>query len=147
MSRDEEATSELKRSRASYGAVVLGGTFDRLHDGHRCLLKASANFAKDRIVVGVCTGPMLVKKEFTNLIEPLETRIKAVEDYIKSIKPGLNVHVEAITDPYGPSIVDEKLNAIIVRRLVLVGDGDGDAGVLYEEFLVRVFKESFPVYL
>ncbi|CAM0905528.1 unnamed protein product [Alopecurus aequalis] len=98
----------------SYGSVVLGGTFDRLHDGHRRLLKASADLARDRIVVGVCTGPMLAKKEYAELIEPVEKRIKAVEDYIKSIKPELIVQVEPIEDPYGPSIIDDKLDAIIV---------------------------------
>ncbi|KAL0343274.1 UNVERIFIED_CONTAM: Phosphopantetheine adenylyltransferase [Sesamum angustifolium] len=47
----------------SYDAVVLGGTFDRLHDGHRQFLKAAAVLARDRVLVGVCDGPMLTKKQ------------------------------------------------------------------------------------
>ncbi|KAF8390947.1 hypothetical protein HHK36_023247 [Tetracentron sinense] len=91
----------------SYGAVVLGGTFDRLHDGHRHLLKAASEFAKNRIVVGVCAGPMLVKKELPHLIEPVETRMKAVVDYIKTIilffgSPDLHPEILLDTTPITP---------------------------------------------
>ncbi|KAL0378151.1 UNVERIFIED_CONTAM: syntaxin [Sesamum radiatum] len=85
----------------SYGAVVLGGTFDRLHDGHRQFLKAAAALARDRVLVGVCDGPMLTKKQF--------------------VKPELIVQVEPIVDPYGPSIVDDKLEAIVVSKETLPG--------------------------
>ncbi|GLJ46889.1 hypothetical protein SUGI_0989010 [Cryptomeria japonica] len=105
----------------SYDAVVLGGTFDRLHDGHRRLLKAAAELTRGRVVVGVCTGPMLANKELAHLIEPVEKRIGAVERYIKSIKPELQVHVEPITDPYGPSIVDSDLDAIVVSKETFAG--------------------------
>ncbi|XP_024960391.1 phosphopantetheine adenylyltransferase-like [Cynara cardunculus var. scolymus] len=105
----------------SYEAVVLGGTFDRLHDGHRLFLKAAVELARDRIVVGILDGPMLSKKQFAHLIMPIEQRRKTVEDYIKSIKPNLAVQVIHITDPYGPAIVDKDLEAIVVSQETLPG--------------------------
>ncbi|KAJ7568955.1 hypothetical protein O6H91_01G054400 [Diphasiastrum complanatum] len=104
-----------------YRAVVLGGTFDRLHAGHKLLLKTAADLARERVVIGISTGPMLDNKDLSHLIEPLEHRSQAVKDFIKTLKPHLEVQIEPITDPYGPSIVDAELEAIVVSKETLAG--------------------------
>lgn len=44
---------------ARHFGVVLGGTFDRLHNGHKLLLSASALLSNSQFTCGVTDGPML----------------------------------------------------------------------------------------
>lgn len=44
--------------------VVLGGTFDRIHVGHKMLLSEAALRAKERVVVGVTDAKMLKGSKF-----------------------------------------------------------------------------------
>lgn len=50
-----------------FKTVCLGGTFDRLHNGHKVLLSEAALRASEKLIVGVTDGPMLKSKEIVNL--------------------------------------------------------------------------------
>lgn len=66
----DNAISSLKLSSTSpsildelkYNSVVLGGTFDRLHVGHKILLSEAALRAQKRLVVGVTDVNMITSK-------------------------------------------------------------------------------------
>ncbi|XP_030841071.1 bifunctional coenzyme A synthase-like isoform X1 [Strongylocentrotus purpuratus] len=102
----------------TYRHVCLGGTFDRLHAGHKILLSDSALRATEKITVGVTDGPMLENKTLMELILPLAERLEGVTQFIQDVKPCL-LHSEAvvpITDPFGPSIVVPDIDCIVVSE-------------------------------
>nr|XP_006818858.1 PREDICTED: bifunctional coenzyme A synthase-like [Saccoglossus kowalevskii] len=102
----------------SYGSIVLGGTFDRLHNGHKILLSVSCLLAEERITVGVTDGKMNCKKTVCELICPIEERISDVVGFIRDIKPSVlrDQSVVPIIDPFGPSIVDPDMQCIVVSE-------------------------------
>ena len=54
---------------------MLGGTFDHLHNGHKLLLSQALLSSDSRILIGVTTDKLLIKKAYAEFIEPFTIRI------------------------------------------------------------------------
>ncbi|KAM7370727.1 hypothetical protein PAMP_010252 [Pampus punctatissimus] len=100
----------------TYGDVVVGGTFDRLHGAHKTLLNISCLLANRRFLIGVCDQAMLKKKVLKELIQPYSLRVQRLQEFLQDIKPSLQVEVVPLDDPYGVSVVDPLLQCIVVSE-------------------------------
>lgn len=78
--------------------VCVGGTFDRLHAGHRLLLSATVAVCDKTIFVGITADVLLAKKKNRELLEPYGVRKGCVEDFIRAMNPNLKVAVGVLDD-------------------------------------------------
>jgi pantetheine-phosphate adenylyltransferase len=101
--------------------VAVGGTFDHIHAGHKILLTMTALLATCSMVVGVTDDIMLIKKKHKELINPINERIQQVQEYLNNVKRGLTYDVVPINDPYGPTITDPTIDALVVSKETLKG--------------------------
>jgi phosphopantetheine adenylyltransferase len=62
--------------------VALGGTFDHLHAAHKLLLQLALFLATRKLIVGVMADKTLASKSNARLVEPIERRIGAVEEFL-----------------------------------------------------------------
>ncbi|CAN7996856.1 unnamed protein product [Ixodes hexagonus] len=113
-----------------YESVCLGGTFDRLHLGHKVLLSEAVLHASGKVVVGVTDGDMLKGKWFCGvlagkllweLIEPLYVRVQALLEFLQEVDTTVHYDVRPIYDPYGPTIVDRQLECLYVSEETMKG--------------------------
>ena len=72
-------------AKSLYSHVVLGGTFDRLHRGHKILLSTALLRCDTRLTVGVTSAALLARKTLPELIQPVEDRMREVEDFISQV--------------------------------------------------------------
>ncbi|XP_066538696.1 bifunctional coenzyme A synthase [Hoplias malabaricus] len=100
----------------TYGDVVVGGTFDRLHGAHRTLLNICCLMASERFVIGVCDNELLKNKVLKELIEPYTQRVQKLQEFLNDVKPSLQYEIVPLSDPFGPSITDSQLQCIVVSE-------------------------------
>ncbi|KAJ5090611.1 hypothetical protein N7532_009295 [Penicillium argentinense] len=135
-------------------SVIVGGTFDHLHLGHKLLLTALAltleppnSEDKDQprlLAVGVTGDALLVNKKYAEFLESWEDRfqntaafLRAIMDIsgnttprldrttapgpngnfvVMTVQPNLAFKLTEIWDPYGPTITEENISAIVVSK-------------------------------
>lgn len=112
----------------TYDHVVVGGTFDRFHNGHRLLLSQCCLICDKELLVGITDKDMNNKKVLKELIQPLELREASVRDFVMDIKPGLSLDPVPIVDVYGPTVVRPKLDCLVVSKETARGASAVNAG-------------------
>lgn len=104
-----------------FKTVVLGGTFDNIHNGHKVLFNAAVKLCNERLIVGVTDTNMIKSKVLWELIRPVDERVKTVQDYLKSVNPALRYDVVPIRDLYGPTIEEKEMDCIVVSKETVRG--------------------------
>jgi pantetheine-phosphate adenylyltransferase len=92
--------------------VVVGGTFEYLHDGHKAILSKAFEVG-DRVLVGITSDQMQLRKDSTG-VPPLKDRRAVLEKWLTSTGLKKGAEVVVISDPFGPALDDSELEAIIV---------------------------------
>ncbi|OAD58542.1 Bifunctional coenzyme A synthase [Eufriesea mexicana] len=100
----------------TYKKVVVGGTFDRIHNGHKIILSEAVLRCTEKLLVGVTDTNMLSGKLLWELIEPCNTRISNIKDFLEDIDATLTYDIVAINDIYGPTKYDPTLELLIVSE-------------------------------
>lgn len=102
--------------------VALGGTFDRLHNGHRKLLSIGCVTCTENLVVGVMGDSLLKNKLNSDAIQSFSKREKSVYEYVCAVKPDLpKVSIVELSDPFGPALSDPTVEAIVVSSETISG--------------------------
>ncbi|TVY91928.1 Uncharacterized protein LAWI1_G002461 [Lachnellula willkommii] len=152
---DLEAIRPSPNSSMVHSAVIVGGTFDHLHAGHKLLLTATALLLQPvnkasgtsrRLIVGITGDELLKNKKYAEYMKSWKQRQEDVVDFLLSIlsftrsprdealqtfsfdEPvpnGRAIHTKLnassitiecveIQDPFGPTITDESVTALVV---------------------------------
>ncbi len=90
--------------------VVIGGTFDLLHKGHRELIKKGFGFGD--VIIGL-TSDEMAKEMKKREVEIFEERKNNLENFAKN-ELGKNLEVRKIEDKISFAADDEELGYIIV---------------------------------
>ena len=104
-----KAIFNYQLSTINYQHVVLGGTFDRFHLGHKALIKKAFEIGK-KVTIGIATEELYKNKFLSETIESFEVRKKSVEKFIK------NANIISFSDIYGITLKEKNIDAIVVSK-------------------------------
>lgn len=121
-SREASSASAAPTS-LRFARTALGGTFDRLHAGHRLMLAAAALVTSGSVFVGVTGDKLLANKRHRELLQGYAEREQAAASFLQRVRPGLQVETGPLLDPAEPTraALDHQMEALVVSRETVPG--------------------------
>ncbi|MEM2815758.1 MAG: phosphopantetheine adenylyltransferase [Candidatus Bathyarchaeia archaeon] len=98
-----------------FNVVVVGGTFDELHKGHRRLLMKAFEVG-DQVLIGLCTDEFVKQMNKPHITASYTERLAELKDFL--IKQGFinRARIIPLSDPYGVTLSGGCVEAIVVSR-------------------------------
>lgn len=94
--------------------VVVGGTFDYLHDGHIAILSKAFEVG-EKVLIGISSDEMqlLLRKDSAG-VQLLGARMSELKNLLHLRGWSDRAEVEVISDAFGPALEDQEVEAIVV---------------------------------
>lgn len=93
--------------------VVIGGTFNRIHDGHQALFQQAFEIGK-LVFIGITSNEMAVKQREEAALQDFSQRKQKLKKYLEKRFSGVKFEIEKIDDKYNQRLVCELVADAIV---------------------------------
>jgi pantetheine-phosphate adenylyltransferase len=93
--------------------VAVGGTFDKLHRGHKMLLLKAFEVGQ-RVRIGLTSDDFVLKMDKPHLTAPYKERLKELRTFLRSLGLLEKAQIIPISDPYGTAASQKSLEALVV---------------------------------
>ena len=98
-----------------YDTVAVGGTFDLFHKGHLALLMKAFEVG-NHVLVGLSSDEFVKNSRKPHGIAPYSQRLKELQAFLKENGLLERAEISPLTDAYGVTLSDKRLDAIVVSE-------------------------------
>ena len=115
--------------------AILGGTFDRLHIGHKHFIDV-AEKVSECVTIGLVTDKFLGNRIHKDIIEPYEIRERELKQYLSSKNYDTKTTIYPLTDIFGPALKDPNVDMVLA-----IEESIANAKLINRERVKRGFPE------